>query len=153
VLQDPFPLPVYYLTRHTFSCVVGGTIVFLDLRADEYTCLEPKHVDRIGQLLGLPTRTQGDVETNYVKDHLEAAEPVLKEMIEAQLIMADRLCGKPASHQVENSALREMPGFDVGEGPSNRPSKVFRLTRARGALLPGDPVGLTPIRMGSPSNW
>ena len=42
-----------YLSKHSFFCLADNQYVFLDLRNDAYLCLDGRHTDDLGKLLGV----------------------------------------------------------------------------------------------------
>ena len=113
--------PRYFLTPDTFLARADGVLVFLDLRSDEYLCLEPSLTGGVSRLLGLPLPGRdggGGAEDG------STAEAELEELVEAGLITADPGAGKPALPGSGRDGLREMPRFDIGAGPKVRARHV-----------------------------
>lgn len=124
--------PTYFLTPHSFACRVDGILIFLDLKGDDYVCLEPGDSDSVGRLLGLLPARDG-----------ATGPPPVEALIEAGLITADARSGKPATPPAKQGALRELPGFDIDSGPRAGARHVAALLK--GYVIARTLLGLAPL--------
>lgn len=126
----------YYLTPKTFICLTDGTLVFLDLQNDKYSCLESKYTEPVTRLLGLtvPTDTLPDAEKRSSIDippmGEEEVPEVIQDLITNGLVTRHQHMGKPAELLQLQKNLREMPGFDIGTSPKIRAHHLFHFFKA-----------------------
>lgn len=122
--------PELLLTKHTFVCLTDGVLVFLNLRADRYTCLERKYTRPIGALLGLPALTSSGAEVETESANDETIRETVMTMIDRDFATRDPALGKAAEFVEQHAELREMLGYEIGEAPKVRADHVLRFFKA-----------------------
>ena len=119
-----------FLSEQTFVALTDGTLVFLELHNDNYSCLERRYTKPVARLLGLPTPDDDEHEKSATDEGSEGAAKVIEALVDRGLITHDPEEGKRAEFVTQYSELREMPGYMPGEGPQVRFSDVVRFFKA-----------------------
>lgn len=122
--------PELLLTKHTFVCLTDGVLVFLNLRADRYTCLERKYTRPIGALLGLPALTSSGADPEAANADDGTIRETVKTMIDSDFATRDPSLGKRAKFVEQRTELREMLGYEIGKAPKVRAGHVLRFLKA-----------------------
>ena len=132
--MDAVAHPQFLLTKPTFVCLTDGTLVFLDLRNDRYSCLESRHTKPFAALLGLPTPARKDADTPDAPSGPGACDGdvanTVRDMLDRGLITRDPNRGKRAELIAQGIDLRELLGYEIGESPKIRPGHVLHFFKA-----------------------
>ena len=128
--MSPHPnVPSLFLTKDTFVCYTDDSLVFLQLNADEYYCIEPGLSRFIAPQLGYSTSNIGsppdNLETSQSKDEKGSLDDRLQEIIDAGLATRDPREGKVAEFIPQASELKELLGCDIDASPKVRIDHVF----------------------------
>lgn len=126
----------YLLSKHAFVCLADGIFVFLDLRTDQYSCLERQHTRPFAKAIGLldvlpeATDETGDETDGETYMTGSAISGVLADLQSSGLITLDPVVGVPASLIPEPTELTELSGYAIGESPKIRAGHVISFFRA-----------------------
>ena len=106
-----------YLSTHTFFCFTDDHYVFLDLRDDEYVCLNRAHSIAMKRLLG-------GVNSDEIYDSEDTdASGVVQALIRNEMLVRDAAKGKPPTlpsvAMPEASLLEDIYTRDVAITPGN----------------------------------
>jgi hypothetical protein len=90
------PTPSYFLAKHAFVCLSGGSLVLLDLKRDRYLTLDAARAGALdGVVAGWPVRAAP------VPTYDDCAGQIVASMIKRGLLTSERLEGKePVPPQV-----------------------------------------------------
>lgn len=133
--MDAIAHPQFLLTKPTFVCRTDGTLVFLDLRNDKYSCLESRHTEYFSSLLGLPAPDRNDADSPDAPPNPGAAcdgdvAKTVRDLLDRGLITRDRNSGKRAELIAQGSDLKELLGYEIGERPEIRAGHVLHFFKA-----------------------
>ena len=126
-------MPYYLLPKHVFVCVNEGHVVFLDLKADEYTALERAATTHFNTLI------HGWSESSEAgQDGKASVEPypdeLLKSMVDNGLLTTDASTGKDAAPLVADPPLSSVSDdFVLGRRPNVRSSHLVNFLTASAA--------------------
>lgn len=85
-------MPKYFLTPHTFACLINGNAIFLDLKRNEYSAINAQDSASLHRLVpGWPAQTPlGQVTTDPSTD----SATVVRDLLAQQLLTTDDKAGK-----------------------------------------------------------
>jgi hypothetical protein len=124
--------PPYFLSRHAYVCVTSGYAVFLDLRKDAYTALEPADFPALHNLL----RGWSDAYPETPQPRDMPHDPTIEQTLLAEgLITADGKLGKtPRPVELRQATGSVLDGMDFSRYPCIEEAVKFR--RAFAAITP-----------------
>ncbi|PQA87186.1 lasso peptide biosynthesis B2 protein [Hyphococcus luteus] len=109
--------PELFLTPQTFTAMTDGVLVFLDLKKDRYSCLEPRCSAAVAGLLGLNAPREEGADETGASGETPAVDELVRDLLERGLVTRDARKGKRAEMISHTAMLRETPGYLPGEGP------------------------------------
>ncbi|PQA87178.1 lasso peptide biosynthesis B2 protein [Hyphococcus luteus] len=117
--------PALYLSPHIFTCMVGGSLVFLDVKKDRYFGLNTEASRRVRALLATEAPDTADdaaPEAEHRKALIE--DPEIAGLIEEKILTANASVGKPFQPIDGPPDLREAPGLLPDERPKLKAAHV-----------------------------
>lgn len=121
--------PKLFLKKNVFICLTDDTLVFLNLRNDSYSCLEPQHTQSVTALLGLPSRP-AQTKTYNAQAASEDTTKIIRDLINNGLATQSSNEGKRAEFINQSSELKEMLGYEIGKTPKINAIHLFNFFRA-----------------------
>jgi hypothetical protein len=120
--------PRYLLSSHAFVCLTDDIFVFLDLKNDQYSCLERQHTQGFAKIMGLlDALPQAEREPPVEASELRG---IITDLETRGLVTRDPAAGRCAALIPEPTQLKELSGYAIGEVPKIRAGHVISFFRA-----------------------
>lgn len=125
----PYNRPsMFSLTKHSYAAAIGGGLIFLDLKRDNYTYVAPKDAAEILPMLGVTTGR--DPKDNEQAEPLgEGETSIVDELKLAGLITTDE-SGRPFKPIRYHAVVSEQPRLIGVDRPKVRPTHAWNFIRS-----------------------
>jgi hypothetical protein len=125
-VENRSPRDRLYLAHHIHCAQVEGQLVFLDLRADRYSCLASDESEVVRSLAG-PDGARPDLDDPGCVDEIVAS------LAASDILTPDPDKGRPLVAPPALALTADLMGYPVGRAPEIRASHVARFLAAASA--------------------
>jgi len=130
--------PQYFLTKHVFPCLVDEHVILLDLRRDDYICLDPLKTEIIHTLFPLWSHTPGQTDAVDLKWNQartlsgtnHSTHDSLQIMLENGLLTNNRSKGKMASPLSVTLPPLDLTGYNLDQKSPIRLTHFYHILKA-----------------------